>query len=71
VITTNPATVDGDWAPGINDAFNQFSNCGVTNAASDVDLREMDVIGATGGLHLEPPTGILLFLGSSLLPSAS
>lgn len=34
-----------DWAPGTNDAFNQFSNSGVTNGVSDVDLRQMDVLG--------------------------
>ena len=34
-----------DWAPGTNDSFNQFSDSGVTNPVSDVDLREMDVIG--------------------------
>jgi hypothetical protein len=45
----NNALVNGldtrDWAPGTNDAFNQFSNSGVTNPVSDVDLRYMDVIG--------------------------
>lgn len=34
-----------DWAPGTNDSFNQFSNSGVVNPVSAVDLREMDVIG--------------------------
>jgi hypothetical protein len=34
-----------DWAPGTNDAFNQFSNSGVVNPVSVVDLRELDVIG--------------------------
>ncbi len=34
-----------DWAPGTNDSFNQFSGSGVVNDISDVDLREMDVIG--------------------------
>lgn len=34
-----------DWAPGTNDAFNQFSNSNVVNAVSDVDLRNMDVLG--------------------------
>jgi hypothetical protein len=34
-----------DWAPGTNDSFNQFSNSGVVNPVSTVDLREMDVIG--------------------------
>ena len=34
-----------DWAPGTNDAFNQFSSSGVVNPVSIVDLRAMDVIG--------------------------
>jgi len=34
-----------DWAPGANDSFNQFSNSGVINPVTDVDLRNMDVIG--------------------------
>ena len=34
-----------DWAPGTNDAFNQFSNGGVANPVSAVDLQVMDVIG--------------------------
>src|SRR5262249_20382363 len=40
-----------DWAPpslggdGTNDAFNQFSNWGVVNPVSAVDVRVMDVIG--------------------------
>jgi hypothetical protein len=34
-----------DWAPGTNDAFNQFSLSGVVNPVSDVDFRLMDVIG--------------------------
>jgi hypothetical protein len=34
-----------DWAPGTNDAFNQFSNSGVVNGVSEIDLRQMDVIG--------------------------
>jgi len=53
-----------DWAPGTNDAFNQFSNSGVTNAVSDVDLREMDVIGYDRvAATPEPPTGILFISG--------
>ena len=36
-----------DWAPGTNDAFNQFSNSGVVNGVSTVDLQLMDVIGYT------------------------
>ena len=34
-----------DWAPGTNDAFNQFSSSGVVNPVSVVDLQLMDVIG--------------------------
>jgi hypothetical protein len=45
----NDSTTNGldsrDWAPGTNDAFNQFSGPGVVNPVSAVDLRLMDVIG--------------------------
>ena len=34
-----------DWAPGTNDAFNQFSAPGVVNPVSAVDLQLMDVLG--------------------------
>jgi hypothetical protein len=34
-----------DWAPGTNDSFNQFSDPGVVNPVSAVDLQLMDVIG--------------------------
>ena len=34
-----------DWAPGTNDLFNQFSDPGVVNPVSAVDLQLMDVIG--------------------------
>lgn len=34
-----------DWADGTNDAFNQYSDWGVVNAVSPVDLQLMDVIG--------------------------
>jgi hypothetical protein len=34
-----------DWAPGTNDAFNQFSDSGVVNPVSAVDIRELNVIG--------------------------
>ena len=34
-----------DWAPGTNDAFNQFSNGGVINPVSAVDLRLLDMLG--------------------------
>jgi hypothetical protein len=53
-----------DWAPGTNDAFNQFSFPGVTNAVSDVDLREINVIGYDRLAAVpEPSTGILLISG--------
>jgi len=45
----NDSTANGldsrDWAPGTNDAFNQFSGSGVVNPVSTVDLQLMDVIG--------------------------
>jgi hypothetical protein len=45
----NDSTANGldsrDWAPGTNDAFNQFSDPGVVNPVSAVDLQLMDVIG--------------------------
>jgi hypothetical protein len=34
-----------DWAGGTNDSFNQFSNSGVVNPVTTVDLQVMDVIG--------------------------
>ena len=34
-----------DWAPGTNDSFNQFSDSGVVNPVSAVDLRLLDAIG--------------------------
>lgn len=45
----NDPTANGldsrDWAPGTNDAFNQFSNSGVINPVSAVDLRVLDMLG--------------------------
>jgi hypothetical protein len=45
----NDPTTNGldsrDWAPGTNDAFNQFSDSGVVNPVSALDLQLMDVIG--------------------------
>jgi len=52
-----------DWASGTNDSFNQFAGPGVTNPVSDVDLREMDVIGYNRVVTPEPSTGILLISG--------
>lgn len=67
----NNATANGldtrDWAPGTNDAFNQFSNSGVTNPVSDVDLREMDVIGYDRGVAQTPEPSTFLLLISGLL----
>jgi hypothetical protein len=55
-----------DWAPGTNDSFNQFSNSGVVNPVSTVDLRTMDVIGYDRVLATtvpEPSTFALLVSG--------
>jgi hypothetical protein len=45
----NNATANGgdtrDWAGGTNDSFNAFSNFGVLNPVSPLDLEEMDVLG--------------------------
>ena len=56
-----------DWAPGTNDSFNQFSNSGVTNPVSDVDLREMDVIGYDRGVAQTPEPSTFLLLISGLV----
>lgn len=50
-----------DWAPGSNDAFNQFSNPGVVNPISAVDLRKMDVIGYD---RVPEPTGLAVLLAA-------
>jgi hypothetical protein len=50
-----------DWAPGSNDAFNQFSNSGVVNPVSAVDIQLMDVIGYT--LVPEPTAASLILAG--------
>ncbi len=55
----NDSTANGldsrDWAPGANDAFNQFSSPGVVNPVSAVDFQLIDVIGyryvPIGSLH--------------------
>ena len=45
----NNAAMNGgdlqDWAAGTNDSFNAFSDSGVQNDLTNVDLRVMDVIG--------------------------
>jgi hypothetical protein len=61
-----------DWAPGTFDSFNQFSNSGVVNPVSVVDLREMDVIGydrQQAGLAAPAPAGLTLVGTGSLLLS--
>lgn len=48
-----------DWAGGTNDAFNQFSNSGVVNPVSAVDLQLMDVIGYDA-IPVPEPHGLTL-----------
>ena len=50
-----------DWAPATNDSFNQFSNSGVNNPVSAIDLRLMDVLGYDR--VPEPGCGALLLAG--------
>jgi hypothetical protein len=56
----NDSTANGldsrDWAPGTNDAFNQFSDAGVVNLVSAVDFQLMDVI----GYDTDDPVGSVL-----------
>ena len=62
-----------DWAPGTNDAFNQFSNSNVVNPVSVVDLRVMDVIGYDRILATtvpEPSTLALLASGFAVFGAA-
>lgn len=50
-----------DWAPGTNDAFNQYAAPGVSNSFSSVDLQELDVIGYDRIITSpEPASGLLL-----------
>jgi len=57
-----------DWAPGTNDSFNQFSNSGVVNPVSAVDLREMDVLGYDlVAATPEPGSVVLVLSGFGLL----
>jgi hypothetical protein len=51
-----------DWFGGTNDSFNQFSNSGVINPVSDVDLREMDVIGYDRNFGAATPEPSSVFL---------
>jgi PEP-CTERM putative exosortase interaction domain len=64
----NNAALNGldtrDWAPGSNDAFNQFSNSGVVNPVSPLDLRVMDVLGYN--LIPEPSSGSLVLAGLAI-----
>jgi len=55
-----------DWAPGSNDSFNQFSNSGVSNPVTGVDLQEMDVIGYDLTPIPEPGAATLLVGGIAL-----
>ncbi len=43
-----------DWASGTNDAFNAFSDVGVINPLTEVDIRVMNILGYT--LGSAPPT---------------
>ena len=65
----NNASVNGgdlsDWASGTNDTFNAFSSSGVLNALTEVDLRNMDVIGYNR-IAVPEPSSALLLLGSGL-----
>jgi hypothetical protein len=45
----NPGSDFQDWAAGTNDSFNAFSEPGVVNDMSEIDLRVMDVIGYNRG----------------------
>jgi len=66
----NDSTSNGldsrDWAPGTNDANDQFSNPGVVNAITNIDLQQLDVIGydrittSSTTASPEPASGLLL-----------
>jgi hypothetical protein len=49
-----------DWAPGTDDAFNQFSNSGVVNGVSTADLQFMDVLGYDRIVPAPGTIGLLL-----------
>lgn len=57
---------DKDWGTGSNDAFNAFSNSGVENNISAVDIEEMNVIGYQIPLP-EPATAGLMGIGALTL----
>jgi hypothetical protein len=52
----NPMSDPQDWANGTNDAFNAFSNPGVVNEMSNIDLQVMDAIGYDFGQAGPTPT---------------
>ncbi len=61
-----------DWAPGTFDADNQFSNSGVMNPVSAVDLQEMNAMGYNPVPAPEPSTVTLLgIVGVAWLEYAS
>ena len=65
LITYNNAASNGldtaDWASGQgNDAFNQFSNSGVLNGITAVDLQQMDVIGWDLASNVPEPSSLSL-----------
>ena len=56
-----------DWAAGVDDSFDAFSNSGVRNPLTLVDLRAMDVIGYDRTAPVpEPSTGMLFFVAMGL-----
>jgi hypothetical protein len=61
----NNATANGgdtrDWASGTNDSFNAFSNSGVLNPVTPLDLEEMDVLGYDSAVP-EPATAWMVGL---------
>jgi len=60
-----------DWAPGTNDAFNQFSGISVVNGVSATDLRLLDAIGYDFANPVPEPATLSLFvLGFGLLAGA-
>lgn len=60
-----------DWAPGTNDAFNQFSNSGVTNPVTLVDLQLLDVLGYDLIEGPEPSTMLMMSLGGLAMLGAA
>ncbi len=65
LITYNNAASNGldtaDWASGQgNDAFNQYSNGGVLNGITAVDLQQMDVIGWDLASNVPEPSSLSL-----------